>query len=618
MQNDERRSSERVPSEVAPEIRRAQARRLGGDHKPALRTIEQYLESNPQDAAALFEKSRILYELGDRPASLEAKLKALDLKGASTDAVAIADMLIEDNLITEAELLLRVRLDLDDDQFTTRFTLAKLLLFSGRYLEAQDEIDLLYKRSKTSPIVRADYLQAIRHALLGDRELLAQQVKRLRGNNVPDFRMNFFDALNDFISGGNPDTFAARMADLKRQVKKNYLYRNLFELVTPDIFLGSENRAREEFRSVLGDRLQAPKISGAVFSDEELGVVHELFQRCQAVDFKEIDEEYAGFSGDRVVRAHTVVKDYRENSGLLKIGPKYRIAIEKEKMETYVLNKLHPGFHPQIISYAYSRDLAGMRLSWASVDDDEPYPIRRLYTDPSVKADELERILGKIVHPVLSGWYERNTEMRDIHLYKHLGRYADRLEESLSKKTWLTESDDTAGALRLIRDLIDKRGTERYRIPFGLHHGDLNSRNILLDRHNHVCLIDFYKSGPGMVLFDAARLEIDFRYESLVIGEAYLPEARWIDSNLVRSPAAELAGLDVRRSMEKRLRSALRLRTVMKELYDIPDDRFRDIYQVCVLIGLIRLLGYGHLTPTMERLALAEITDIGALLLNSK
>ena len=56
----------RVADESAPEIRRANARLYGGNARGALKIIEEYLESHPNDAPALTVKSRILYEL-DKP-----------------------------------------------------------------------------------------------------------------------------------------------------------------------------------------------------------------------------------------------------------------------------------------------------------------------------------------------------------------------------------------------------------------------------------------------------------------------------------------------------------------------------------------------------------------------
>lgn len=617
----EQRRQARPEEEIPAEVRRARARRAGGDCRGALKLIDEFLAARPDHAPALFEKSRILHELGDRPASLAARLKALALKKASTDAVAIADMLIEDKLFADAEALLRARLDHDDAQFTTRFTLAKLLLFTGRFLEADKEIEALIKRSKRAPLVRADYLQALRFALLGDVVSLGELVERLRKNGVAESRLTFFVALERFIAGGDPDEFAAAMARERYLARGNYLYANLFRLVEPDLFLGAGNRARQEFARVLGEKLRAPKLAGAEFEPEEKSIVADLFRRATAVRFSPIADQFAGLSGDRVLRAHTELKGFVENSCLLKIGAKFRIAIEREKMETYVANKLHPSFHPMILGYSSTRRLAGMRLSWASTDDSEPFALRRLYLDDAFDAEYLESLIAKLVTKVMRGWYVQNARLRPASVFARLERPAVQLGEILARFelaagepeiTLPTLGQAIANPVHRIAELARRRGAKRLMIPYGLHHGDLNSRNILVDQHGHICLIDFYKSRPGFILLDAARLEADFRYEAQPVANEYLDEIRWIDTALAVGRTAEIPGIDVRRSMEKRTRVAYRLRRLMAELYSLDDDAFTLIYRVALISALVRQLGYGHLEPAMAELAIAEIGDLVA------
>lgn len=617
----ENRSTSREPEPQAPEVRRARAKRAGGDTRGALRTIDAYLATRADDAAALFEKSRILYELGDRPASLDSKLKALELKRASTDAAAIAEMLMEDGLFAEAETLLRARLVRDDGQFTTRFTLAKLLIFSHRFLEAGEEIEKLYKLSQKTPLVRADYLAALRFALLGDDASVAEILGRLRANGVPTTRLQFFEALHDFLASGDPDLFATRLASLRHAARSSPVYYHLFRMITPDQFLGAENRLRRDFHRVLGDRLHGPKISGAEFDHEEATIVRDIFRRYVAVRFAAIDEENAGFSGDRVYRAYTEVKGWRENSCLLKLGPKFRIAIEKEKMESFVFGKLHPNFHPQILGFSHGRRVAALRLSWASIGDDAPYSLRRLFVDPRHEMPALRKVLEQLVRVVMAGWYVRNARKRVARVFTQLDAAAKILADHLGARAEAGRiplpalGREIADPCTTFKKLAAEKGSMKAEVPYGLHHGDLNSRNVLLDEQGNICLIDFYKSGPGLILHDLARLEVDFRYEALEIPETYLEEVRWMDERLARAKALkEIAALDVRRSMEKRAAAAYEIRRLVRELFEIPETEFAVLYAIALVSSLARLLKYGHLKPHVTELLLAELSDLGETL----
>lgn len=581
------------------ELRRARAKRAGGDARGALRVIDEYLAREPRDAPALFEKSRILYELGDRPASLETRLKALDLKKASTDVAAIAEMLMEDGLYGEAEIVLRTRLSADDKQFTTRFTLAKLLLFSGRYIEAETEIKKLYRVSKKTPIVRADYLHALRLALLGDAPNLLALVERLRANNVPKYRLIFFEALNDFIFAGDADRFASSLARLRREARAFPLYESLFKEITPDLFLGAENRARRDFRRMLGDRIKGPTLAGASFNEEESTILSEIFSRHSAVRFLPIDEESSGFSGDRVLRAHPESKGFNERSNLIKLGPKYRVAIEREKMTQFVIGKLHSTFHPQILDYANGRTMAAMRLSWAAVDDEAALSLRRLILDPAHGVDEISGILDRLVRKAFAGWYLRNTKARAVRIWQHLRTYADAFEEYTGKSE----------AATALRSLCDRRISEKMMIPYGLHHGDLNARNVLVDAEGNICVIDFYKSGWGFSFLDLARMEVDVRYEAGDTMDEYIEECRWLNERLAGSTTlAEIRDLDVRRSMEKRLAATWKLRSLAAELFGFDEQETLQLYSIALLISLIRLMKYHHLSEARAQLLMDEVS----------
>jgi hypothetical protein len=260
-----------------------------------------------------------------------------------------------------------------------------------------------------------------------------------------------------------------------------------------------------------------------------------------------------------------------------------------------------------------------MTLSWGPSADDDLYALQHLFVDPSKNAILLDKAFEKLFTVVMKGWYGRNTRFRKARLYRNLGRYTGELASILENAGLPVAGEELAVAslgrtiahpVAELERLVERKSAIRTPIPWGLHHGDLNSRNVILDAQGHMCLIDFYKSEPGFVLLDAARLEVDLRYEASRIDPAYLPELRWIDEHLATTDNDALLELDVRRSMEKRLRVAFKLRSLMRTIFPGMKSDFLPAYRSALVISLIRLLGYGHLPAPARELALAEISDL--------
>lgn len=630
MATGERRRDARDREELAPAIRRAAARLAGGQPQSALRTIDEHLALYPEDPPALFVRSRILYELGDRPAALEYRLRALRCKGAHDDAAAVADLLLEDGLQGEAEAFLLARLAARPQLYTARFALARIYLFAGRYVAAGREIDRLYKDvGRGGPLVRADYLEALRLGLLGDEDGLTRHVDRLRRNGVKGDRLTYFLALATFLQSGDADAFAGAMARLARIFRRETYLQALCRRLTPDLFQGCESRRRSDFQRVLGESLRGPRIAGIGLPDDQLAVVRDLFHRYEGVRIEAIDAPESGYSGDRVYRVFTRHHDYSEYSCLLKIGPKHRIAIEKEKLAELVLGKLHPSFHPQVIGYSSGIHAAALRLTWATAGDEVPRSLRGIYVDPAVGSVAVARLLAPLFETVLAGWHERNARLVSKPLVVDPDKWRNWIAPSLEGRGGAAVSspdrlylpsreEEIVHPGALLARLRPALGKERALQPWGLRHGDLNGRNVLLDGQEKLCLVDFYKCGEGAILQDFARLEADLRFEALPAEPEHAGELRAMDAALARGIyASSLRNLDIRRSLEKRLAVTLAIRELAwQRMGEIPERAKRRLYAVKLLEMLCRVVHYGHLSPSVTDLVLAEIADLAAFLLD--
>lgn len=628
MVTHDRRREGRDREERAPAIRRAAARLAGGQPESALKTIDEHLALHPDDSPALFVRSRILHELGDRPAALECRLRALRSRGAHEDAAAIADLLVEDGLEGEAESFLLARLAARPKLYTARFVLARIYLLAGRYVAAEREIRTLYDQvGRGGPIVRADYLEALRLALLGDHAALVRHVDRLRRNGVSGPRLTWFLALQVFLESGDADAFAAAMARLVRLFRREAHLHALFRRVTPELFQGCEGRKRIDFQRVLGESLRGPRITGIALPADQLAVVRDLFHRYTSVRIEPIDSPDSGYSGDRVYRVFTAHPHHAEYSCLLKLGPKHRIAIEKEKIAELVLGKLHPGFHPQVVGYASGFHAAALRLTWAAAGDEMPRSLRSVYADAATGSLAVARNLAPLYETVLAGWHERNAKQTQRPLLEKPERLRAWIAAARSARVGPAATPGRLGLPSLEEEIADPdlllgrlrtaTAREKHPEPWGLRHGDLNGRNILLDAGDHLCLVDFYKAGVGAVLHDFARLEVDLRFEALPGEPEHVHELRAMDAALARViRAPSLRDLDIRRSLEKRLAVTIAIRDLAwQRMGPLPERARRRIYAARLLETLCRVVTYGHLSAAVTDLALSEIADLAGLLL---
>ena len=589
-----------------PDARWAEARARLAEGRPeeALALADRRLAERPGDLDGLYFRFRALERMGERSGALAALAAYLAQRKAATAEATMAEHLIEDGLEVEAEALLRARLA-RGDQYSARFTLTKLLLLQGRVLEAGEELERLYaeKERVRSPLRRADYLAAMRLGILGDLDGLEALRARLEKGGVRPHRLRFFEILRDLLATGDLESFSARRAEIHREVRKHPFYGPLYRDLRPEAFLPG-GRLRWEARRVLGARGSGPTLDGPgleLLDEEERTMVPLLFEKFRRVRLEPLESgPDEGRSGDRVLRVYPEGAGIRHISSLLKIGPKHRILVEREKVERFVQEVLHPRNHPTLLGATWTLRRGALRFAWGVSDREAPRSLRAIYAEesPAKFGETLDRLLGESLAP----WYEENAAARGF--------------DPAPLAKWIAEGLERATAHLLVEEGVDlvadyrrlARILQRTTLRWGVRHGDLNLRNVLVPPSGIPVLIDFTKSGPGAIWEDLARIEADIRYEADPATAASIDEVSWMDGTLVspKDLGAETA-LDYRRSLERRFLSTRRIRSWAARTADGAPPV---VYHLFVALAVARLLYYGHLDEPARRAAGRELRRI--------
>lgn len=593
------------PLRLSPRLAEARARFDEGRPETALLLAEKVLASYPADIDALYLRFRALDKMGDRTRALAALGEYLSHRKAATAEATLAERLIEDGLSGEAEALLRARLA-KGEQFSARFTLAKLLLLEGRVLEAGEELkrlDEIGETAKKSPLLRADYIRALRYAILGDLAGIEEILTRLRKGGIRAHRLRYFEILRDLLATGDLDAFAARRAEIRAEVERHPFYAPLYRDLRPEIFLPG-GRLRLEARRVLGERVPGPEIEGAdLLDEEEATMLPLLFDKTRRIRLERLDlGPDEGRSGDRVLRAFPEGAHLRYTSSLLKIGPKHRILVEREKIGRFVQEVLHIRHHPSLLGATWTLRRGALRFSWGVADHEAPRSLRAIYLDETAEA--FGRVLDSLFGEALAPWHATNAAPQAIDLSPLAKRTADLLEGAAAHLPDAGEIPSPIESFRRLSRILPRR------VPVlsGIRHGDLNMRNILVPPSLQPVLIDFYKTSPGPVWEDFARLEADLRYEVDPPTEAYAPEFRWMDESFLREEdlGADLH-LDYRRSLEKRFLAIRRIRSwAARAGGETPPV----VYGLFLATAVARHLGYGRWGEAARRQALFELHKI--------
>jgi len=235
-------------------------------------------------------------------------------------------------------------------------------------------------------------------------------------------------------------------------------------------------------------------------------------------------------SGAVLLRAHETRHEGRPVPLVLKLGP---TAMIRDEAERY--HHLQPYLGGQRLARlegeAYSRQVGGLLYTLVGAQDWEAIDALAAH----VRQDSslvLQEIIGRFLRQTFGAIYqEAQPAILDLtaHYTTELGLTVAKLQQALAE--WrpamltaqeldvceITQSVPNPVTWALCNGHFRRWGlVETYTV---LCHGDLHSRNILVDGEGHCWLIDFGRAGRSHIVRDFVELEVDLRLQLLAGAE---------------------------------------------------------------------------------------------------
>jgi DNA-binding NarL/FixJ family response regulator len=377
--------------------------------------------------------------------------------------------------------------------------------------------------------------------------------------------------------------------------------------------------------------LMAPLLEGSTaLNDLEEVEVEELFRRLFQRE-TQIELYYIppGRGGTSVALVKPIYYRGMEGSPIVvKFGPVEHINREISAYRNYV--------EPFVFRYSTvligqpvrTHRLAGCKLLFVGCSVDKPRDFNTFYRDRNVSDEKLQHVIRNIFAQSCGIWYKgrRGWDAFD-------GSLCQAMEQQLS----LDLTSDHSELKATLNSLLDGKsfhhvalggtgpqrlcvqvdGTEkelpnplfvlpqlRDRLPMptfaAITHGDLNGSNLFVDEKGSVWLIDFYRTGWGPALRDAAELESAIKFE--LIHSTNLPALLAFEAALL-TPATFSERLTLpRHASDKAFQRALvAIQTVREAAWEIADRECMDEYYALLLYYALKMMTWKGISSIDRR-----------------
>lgn len=231
---------------------------------------------------------------------------------------------------------------------------------------------------------------------------------------------------------------------------------------------------------------------------------------------------------------------------VVKLASRREAEIEATNYKRYIENFIDGFRHTQLQRQAQSYLLGGLIYSLVGTPLEECVDLTTFYRTHT--ASQVVTAIKDVFMRTCRHWYENQTHRQPHNLAdlysQSLNLSLTKMEKALNQanlKTWVEQ--DRPMVPEIQRSLLNPLGwfrrnrTLQADISLCYTHGDLHSRNILVDENQQAWLIDFYRSGPGHLFRDFIQLESDVKFTLLGITdlrilymfEAYLLNMKYFD-----------------------------------------------------------------------------------------
>ncbi len=231
---------------------------------------------------------------------------------------------------------------------------------------------------------------------------------------------------------------------------------------------------------------------------------------------------------------------------VVKIATRRKADIEATNYRRYIEHFIDGFRHTQLQNQAQTYLLGGLVYTLVGTPLETCVDLATFYDQGT--ASEFIRALKDVFMRTCRHWYENQTDRQRCNLVELYSQSLKLSEEKMGAGlekaglgAWAGVANPTVEEVkRRLRNPIEwfrQHPTLEADILFCYTHGDLHSRNILVDQNNQAWLIDFYRSGPGHLFRDFIQLESDVKFTLLTVAdlgvlyvfEAYLLNAKYFD-----------------------------------------------------------------------------------------
>jgi CheY-like chemotaxis protein len=269
-----------------------------------------------------------------------------------------------------------------------------------------------------------------------------------------------------------------------------------------------------------------PKIPSDLIPAEVEEVLCKLFSRADEIVVSPLfptDQAYLAPQSGAVVLK---VQPHYQDGGwaapvVVKLAAREMIEFESGNYKRYVERYIEGYRRTSLEDRTRTHHLGGIIYTLVGTPLDECLDLGTFYTTCS--ASEVVRSLNTLFMRTCHLWYRNREPQRTYDLMalyaKPLKLNLPRLEKALHEAglaEWAGELHPLVPELKrtIINPLewLRQHPSLTAQVSLAYTHGDLHSRNILIDQNQQAWLIDFYRSGPGHIFRDLIELESDIKF----------------------------------------------------------------------------------------------------------
>jgi hypothetical protein len=341
-----------------------------------------------------------------------------------------------------------------------------------------------------------------------------------------------------------------------------------------------------------------------------------LFPQAQKIM---VEPMVPGYSGAGIVAVRPFFEQGVGQKVVVKFGDVQQIRLEHANYLRYVKPFMGGQYSTVILDSHYMEKLGGIAYTFLGMDVDNMRDFGDFYARASI--DQIKQALDHLFLHACRLWYASTTTLQPLNLTelyqgRSISSYSLKRLESVIAKDLPTVLRQKTLTFSSLEGLSPSNFTNPFSAlknaqPFVCSsyitttHGDLNKRNVFVDKNNYAYLIDFGRTGPGHILQDVAMLDCGVRLQLLSAKDAMLDERLRMEEVLCSSRRFREVGRlrstfsTTNPALMKAFDTVLHLRTLAQWMVEKkPEDDMRE-YFVSLLYNTLDTLGFS--SPYIEQ-----------------